>query len=134
MTSEVGDLLTKARRSVKAAQTLLDTGDPDFAAARAYYAMFYLAEAMLLVRGLAYSKHSGVIAGFGREFAATREVDEKHHARLGKAFKIRQAGDYGDAGMVSEADARECIEWAREFLAMAEEWLERNDIEEGAAG
>ena len=40
------DLLGKAERSIAAAETLLPS-DPDFAAARAYYAMFYVAEALL---------------------------------------------------------------------------------------
>ena len=36
-----------------------------FAASRAYYAMFYAAEALLQSRGLAFSKHSAVHAAFG---------------------------------------------------------------------
>ena len=39
------------------------------ASSRAYYAMFYMAETLLLSTSLAYSKHSAVIAAVGREFA-----------------------------------------------------------------
>ena len=41
MNEELVGLLSKAERSIAAASTLLQTGDTDFAASRAYYAMFY---------------------------------------------------------------------------------------------
>ncbi len=40
-------LLDKALRAVHAAETLLRAGDTEFAAGRAYYAMFYAAQALL---------------------------------------------------------------------------------------
>ena len=42
---EIASLLAKARRSVKAAERLLQAGDYDFAVSRAYYGMFYVAQA-----------------------------------------------------------------------------------------
>jgi hypothetical protein len=50
-------LLDKAARAIRAAETLLREGDADFAAGRAYYAMFYSAEALLFERGLQFRKH-----------------------------------------------------------------------------
>jgi len=41
-------LLDKAARAIQAAQTLANQGDLDFAAGRAYYAMFYAAQALLI--------------------------------------------------------------------------------------
>jgi uncharacterized protein (UPF0332 family) len=46
---EVKALLEKAKRSQKAAAKLFKDGDADFAASRAYYSLFYTAEALLLV-------------------------------------------------------------------------------------
>lgn len=43
MKQEIQKLLEKARRSLKAAQRLFQSGDYDFAISRAYYAMFYSA-------------------------------------------------------------------------------------------
>ena len=65
MTAELEALIEKGRRSLGAARRLFGEGDYDFAASRAYYAMFYLAEALLLARHLTFSKHSAVIAAFG---------------------------------------------------------------------
>jgi uncharacterized protein (UPF0332 family) len=68
MTPEQEALLKKARESVRAAKLLADNRLYDFAASRAYYAMFYVAEALLLSQGLSFSKHSAVIAAFGQRF------------------------------------------------------------------
>jgi uncharacterized protein (UPF0332 family) len=46
-------LLEKAESAIGAAETLLREGYLDFAAGRAYYAMFYAAEALLAERELA---------------------------------------------------------------------------------
>ena len=69
MKPDAQEFLQKARDNLAAAQLLQRERFWDICASRAYYAMFYTAEALLLERGLAYSSHSAVIAAFGREFA-----------------------------------------------------------------
>ncbi len=68
MTPEIEELLERARQSQKAAAKLLRGGFYNFAASRAYYAMFYITQALLLSKGLSFSSHSAVIAAFGKEF------------------------------------------------------------------
>jgi uncharacterized protein len=87
-------LLRKADRSIAAAKKLLPS-DADFAAARAYYAMFYVAEALLAERELRFSKHAGVHSAFGEHFAKTGLLDPKYHRWLIDAFDKRIAADYG---------------------------------------
>jgi uncharacterized protein (UPF0332 family) len=58
-------LLDKAARAVHAAETLLQAGDVEFATGRVYYAMFYVAEALLNEKGLRFRRHSRVHAAFG---------------------------------------------------------------------
>jgi uncharacterized protein (UPF0332 family) len=62
MTREQAALLKKARDSLRGAKLLAEDGLHDFAASRAYYTMFYVAEALLLGEGLSFSKHTAVIA------------------------------------------------------------------------
>ena len=90
MTEDEKDLLLQAIDSVSAAQLLLQNGYPGYAASRAYYAMFYVAEAFLKTRELAFSKHSAVIAAFGREFANTGVVPTEFQGFLIKAQEMRQ--------------------------------------------
>lgn len=75
-------LLQKARDSLQAAQLLVDNNLAAFATARAYYSMFYIAEAFLLGKGLTYSSHSAVISAFGREFARTKRLPVEYHRYL----------------------------------------------------
>jgi len=58
-------LLDKAEHAIEADRVLLDSTGPEFAAGRACYAMFYVAEALLHECGQRLSKHSAVHAAFG---------------------------------------------------------------------
>lgn len=69
--------MEKGRRSLEAGRSLYSRGDYDFAASRAYYAMFYLVEALLSSLGLSFSKHSAVISAFGQHFVKTGEFRDR---------------------------------------------------------
>jgi uncharacterized protein (UPF0332 family) len=58
MTDEQRELLLKAQQSLEAAKLLLVNDFPEYATSRAYYSMFYIAEAFLEGEGLSFSKHS----------------------------------------------------------------------------
>ncbi len=116
-------LLDKATRAVHAAETLLREGDVDFAAGRAYYAMFYGAEALLHEKGLRFRKHSGVHAAFGEQFAKSGLLDAKFHRWLLDAFDKRIQGDYGVEAVLTDEEVAAMIEQAREFLREARRYL-----------
>ncbi len=124
MTEAVGELLDKSLQSIRAAELLLQEGYFSFAASRAYYSMFYAVEALLLSRELSFSRHSGVMAAFGKEFVKTGAFDGRFHRYLLHAFKLRNAGDYGAVQAVSEENARQVIEESRELLAVTDKFLE----------
>jgi uncharacterized protein (UPF0332 family) len=88
-------LLKKARDSLRGAKLLAEDGLYDFAASRAYYTMFYVAEALLLGKGLSFSKHTAVIAAFGRRFARPGVVPAEFHRYLIDGQDMRTVGDYG---------------------------------------
>lgn len=126
MKPEVGELLNKARRSIKTAERIFKDGEVDFAGSRAYYALFYVAEALLLERGLAFSSHSAVIANFGREFAKTQTLNPKFHNYLIKAQDRRNIGDYAIGNHLTEDEVREMLNWGKEFLKSAEAFLSQS--------
>ena len=66
MTPQQQALIQKAARSIQSAIGQNETGFPEFAASRAYYAMFYIASAFIEGEGLAFSSHAAVIATFGQ--------------------------------------------------------------------
>jgi len=120
MTPEQDALLRKARSSLLAARTLADQAFYDFAVSRAYYTMFYLAEAFLLEEGLAFSKHSAVIAAFGQRFAKTGRVPVEFHRYLIEGMDSRNIGDYDTGPGLSANEAAEQIRRAGQFLELAE--------------
>lgn len=112
-------LLDKADRSLHAAERLLEGGEAEFAVSRAYYAMFYAAEALLNEKDLRFRKHGGVHGAFGEHFAKTGLLDAKYHRWLLEAFDKRVSGDYDVESLMTRDDARTTIEQAREFLQEA---------------
>ena len=123
MTEEQKDLLLQARDSLGAAKLLMKGEYPGFAASRAYYAMFYIAEAFLEGDGLSFSSHSAVIGAFGREFAHPKRVPVEFHRYLIEAQEARQSGDYGDRQAVDSDEAQEHIDRAEAFLKLAQKLI-----------
>ena len=125
MKEATGKLLKKATRALRVAERLGKSGDAEFAVGRAYYAMFYVAEALLNERGLHFRKHGGVHGAFAEHFVKTGLLDRKYHRWLLEAFSKRITGDYGiDADLTSE-DASLLIRQAREFLEASEHILKK---------
>ncbi len=127
--ADISDLIKKAKESLDAAENLLESGFPDFSASRSYYAMFYGAEAILLTRGLAFSKHKEVISAFGKEFVKTDLIPSYLHRYLADAFDIRQAGDYGPSGSVGKEKAKKLIENTKKFIECIVEYLKKEGLE-----
>ena len=82
MTPDQMALLRKAHSSLHAAKLLAGEHLYDFAVSRAYYTMFYVAEALLLGHGLSYSKHSAVLAAFGERLTKSGLVPPEFHKYL----------------------------------------------------
>ena len=125
MKPEVAELIDKAKESLEVARLIFDRGFLDFSASRAYYALFYIAQALLLDRGLSFSSHGAVISAYGREFAKTKLLDPKYHKYLIQAQHIRNIGDYGPPHGVTESQASQLLQWAEEFLTAARGYLAR---------
>ena len=116
-------LLRKATESLRAAELLATNELFDFAASRAYYTMFYVAEAFLLNEGLTFSSHAAVISAFGRDFARTGRVPVEFHRYLIDAQDLRNQGDYDIDSAITEAEANQLIAQAEQFLELAERLL-----------
>lgn len=123
MKEEIQEILDKARSSIEAADVLEIQGYHDFAISRAYYGMFYTAEALLLYKGLSFSSHSAVIAAFGKEYARSGDFDPRFHRWLIDAQDYRNLGDYNFSPSVTHEQVHEVMAWAMEFLSTAERYL-----------
>jgi len=124
--SQIQALIEKARRYLRSAELLIQDGDYDSAVSRAYYAMFYLAEAALLTKEMTFTSHKAVISAFGQYFVTTGIFDKRMGRDLNIIFDERQLGDYGSNFPISEDNARYALETAQEFVSQIATWLETN--------
>ena len=118
-------LLAKSMDSIEAAQGLMNMGKAEIAAGRAYYAMFYIAEALLGEDRLQFSQHGQVIGAYGLHFAKTKKLDPKYHRWLSDAFDTRIVGDYDVDTGISTTIVAEMIKQALEFLKVAQDYLKK---------
>jgi uncharacterized protein (UPF0332 family) len=116
MKETTDQLFARAVDAIEAADILLTNGKTDIAAGRAYYAMFYVAEALLDEKGFQFGKHGNVIAAYGQHFAKTKELDPKFHHWLLTSFDQRQIGDYAFDPDIQISVVLQMIQQAQEFL------------------
>jgi uncharacterized protein (UPF0332 family) len=123
MTLTIETHLRGAAESVEAAELLFSKGFAGIAASRAYYAMFYVAEAFLLEKGQEFSKHTGVIGAFGRDLAKQGVVPQRFHRYLIDGQTARLLADYrgepltADEALLQIDRAREMLDFARQHFA-----------------
>ena len=121
MTADIQSFIEKARQSLEASKLLFEHRLYDFAGSRAYYTMFYIAEAFLWQKELSFSSHSAVISAFGREITKTGIAPIEFHRHLIDAQDKRTQGDYNidDTVKLSQEDAQKLIMQSEEFIQMA---------------
>jgi uncharacterized protein (UPF0332 family) len=118
-------LFDKATDTIEGAELLLEHGKIDMAAGRAYYALFYIAEALLNEKGLQFSTHGDVIGAYGKEFSKTKSLDQKFHRWLIEGFDTRLIGDYHVDTKIEMDAVANMINQAREFFEVAQIYLRK---------
>lgn len=116
-------LLEKARNSLQAAKLLIENNLADIAVTRAYYTMFYCAQAFLLSKNLSFSSHSAVISAFGREFVKIKAVPVQYHRFLIDAQMRRNEADYDFNPNIALDEVERLIEQAGEILDFARQYF-----------
>jgi len=106
----------KAADCVEDSQILLDNDRPAAAVTRAYYAMFHAATAVLAVKGIKRSSHSGILSAFGEYLVKPGLIDKSFHQSLLEAFELRQQTDYEPVANVDIKQAREVLDNAIDFI------------------
>lgn len=115
--------LDHAKEKMESAKLLLDAGKYRDSIGRSYYAIFTAVRAVLAYDKVDFSKHSGVIAYFQREYIKTGKFDVKYSRYLQTAFQIRNSCDYDDFFIASKQDAEEQYNRAEEFYYAIQNYL-----------
>ena len=120
---EIKNLLARSERYIKSAKLLIQDKDYESAVSRAYYAMFYTVEALLLTKEMSFSSHKAVISAFGEQFVKTGVFKKDFSKALTRAFEKRQIGDYEFTFTVTEKEANELLKEAENFISATSGYL-----------
>jgi uncharacterized protein (UPF0332 family) len=121
---EISKLVKKGERSLKVAKEHFQKAEYDFAVSEGYFAMFYLAQALLLTKNLGFSKHSAVISAVGQHFAKTGEINPELHRMLIEAEKERNKSDYLYMEEITGEEAEKTLKDAEYFIDEVKKKLE----------
>jgi uncharacterized protein (UPF0332 family)/predicted nucleotidyltransferase len=128
------DGLNRARRSLESARAVLEDADtPNMAISSAYYAMLYAARAALNEAGKAPKSHQGVQHELRETYVRTGRLDARYHSMLSQAEGDRLDADYELSPSFTEADAKEWIAKAEDFVDTLEILLSENAAESNGA-
>ena len=122
---EIRDFTAKAEKFLSTAEQALNAGDYDSCVSRCYYAMFFMAEAVLLTKSLTASSHKGVISLFGEHFVKTEILERNLGKALNDAYDKRLVGDYGVGFTVTEQQANDLLKTARDFVQKLKSYLKK---------
>ncbi|RME86710.1 MAG: HEPN domain-containing protein [Anaerolineae bacterium] len=124
---EVALYIEHAEETLEVARLDLDN---DFYAAainRAYYAIFYAANALLATKKLTRSKHSGTLAAFRQHFIKPGLLPQELSEIYGQVMEDRHEGDYEILSAVSREDAEIDVRQARHFVDTVKAWLRKKN-------
>ena len=107
--------MARSRQAIETGKLVLAHEDFITAVNRAYYAIFYAANALLATKGLERSKHSGVIAAFRQHFIKTGIIEPEFSDFYGQAMDERHNADY-ELATLSFETASENLDHAERFV------------------
>lgn len=121
----IDSLLQKAQQYLRSAAVLLETGDFDSCASRAYFAMFYAAQAALQQNGQELSPTQGIRSAFVERYVRSGRFPERAEQALYRGYELQQLGDYAQHRAVSQRDAERLLQEAEAFVNSVAHVIER---------
>jgi len=123
---EVALYVEHAQQMLQVADHNLADGFYASAINRAYYAIFYAANALLATKGLSRSKHSAVIATFRQHFVKPGLIEDEYSDIYGRVMDDRHKADYDIVeSTVDPVRAQTDLEDARHFVKRVERYLKQ---------
>jgi uncharacterized protein (UPF0332 family) len=124
------DALERAQSHLEWTQRDLEMEDFNRTIHDAYYAMLYAARAALNEAGKAPKSHQGVQHELRETYVEDGRLDARYHSMLSQAEGDRLDADYELSPSFTEADAKEWIAKAEDFVDTIEALL----LEDGPEG
>jgi uncharacterized protein (UPF0332 family) len=129
MKEEIEAIINKSQRAINSAGREFKAGDYDYACSRAYYAVFYLLEGVLLLDDKRFTKHSAVISFFNKDYVRAGVFPVEFSKHIKYLLKRREIGDYSFSIQVEKEDAQNCISKAEETFKVISKYLKEKITE-----
>lgn len=108
--------LEKAQKCLISAKILVQAEDYCSAANRSYYSIFHCIRSLLALEGVDFSKHSGVMAYFQKNYVKSGIFEKEYSKILTEAFEVRSESDYDDYYIISKEEVEKQIQNAQFFF------------------
>ena len=118
-------LFSKAQTYLRSAAVLYELEDFDSCASRAYFAMFYAAQALLLHENGALPTQQGIRTVFKNTFVDTGRVPTRAGNVLNQAYELQEMADYGHHFAVDQDQAERVLQEAEAFVNSMDRLAER---------
>ncbi|MFH0924441.1 MAG: HEPN domain-containing protein [bacterium] len=116
--------LEKAKEHLSSASDLFHSNHLIDSISRSYYAIFTAARAILALKELDSSKHSGVISFFNQYIIKTGILDVELSKIIQEAKNYREKADYADYFVIEREVAKKQLENARVFIDKTEKKIQ----------
>ncbi|MCL6448536.1 MAG: HEPN domain-containing protein [Armatimonadetes bacterium] len=110
--------LSRAKESLSETELLLAEGHVLTAVNRLYYACFYAASAILLLKGYSSPKHTGVRSLFHQKLVKPGLISLSAGKLYNRLFDARQKADYAD---LVKFEAEDVAVWLQEARSLVQE-------------
>lgn len=88
--------IEKANQAIKESEVLANAEYYNSAVNRLYYAVYYIAAALMLKDSIETFTHKGIKTMLGLKYIHTGKIDKEYGRIYQRLFDSRQAGDYED--------------------------------------
>jgi len=113
---EIRSNLERSETNLQAAKELLEKGQYDAAASRAYDAAFHAASALLFDEEINTSEHGDVITLIHRIFVNGRRLTREQGEKLNWLFQLGKSGNSGGAVPLIFGEAQKAVQFAESFF------------------
>lgn len=115
--------LTRAKKALLAAKTLIEKDLFEDCVSRAYYAVLHAAKAALVLSEVEVDTHSGVRSMFGLHLVKTGKIEREFAKILTAEQEDREIGDYEIEIEIEIERARQRVNEAERFVQRIEQYL-----------
>jgi uncharacterized protein (UPF0332 family) len=118
--------MQQAELAIQRVESCLTDDEPEIAANRIYYGMFYAMLALALLHNFESSKHQQMIGWFNKNFVHTGIFPTSFSGLVKKAFKARSDADYEVNKIPEKADLESMFIDMKRFISTIKTWIEAN--------